>query len=61
MALEGSAATLIQMSLSQKILIVQQLGVLPRLPKAVEAEVKVRLDHLFALKSRWDRIIKTNT
>lgn len=35
---------------SQKLLVVQQLGVLPRLPEPVEAEVEVHLDHLFACK-----------
>lgn len=33
---------------SQKILIVQQLGVLTGLPESVEAEVEVELNHLFA-------------
>lgn len=47
-ALMGSAAPVIQVSLSQKILVVQEFGVLACLPKAVEAEVEVRLNHLFA-------------
>lgn len=33
---------------SQKVLIVQKFGVLASLPEAVEAEVEVELDHLFA-------------
>lgn len=59
-ALDGSAAPLIQMSLSQKILIVQEFGVLPCLPKAVEAEVKVCLDHLFALRRQLQRRLELN-
>lgn len=41
---------------SQKVLVIQQFGMLTRLPQAVEAEVEVHLDHLFAFtseKSCW--------
>lgn len=48
-ALEGSAASVIQDSLSQKILVVQEFRVLARLPKSVEAEVEIHFNHLFAL------------
>lgn len=54
-ALEGSAAPIICVSSSQKFLIVQEFGVLARLPEPVEAEVEVLLNHLFALVGRWDR------
>lgn len=37
---------------SQKILIVQKFGVLASLPEAVEAEVKVELNHLFAWREK---------
>lgn len=40
---------LLPLSLSQQIFIVQQLGMLTCLPEPVETEVKVQLDHLFAL------------
>lgn len=43
------AAPVVQVSSSQKILIVQEFGVLACLPKSVEAEVEVHLNHLFAL------------
>lgn len=45
----------IHVSSSQKFLILQQFGVLPCLPKPVEAEVEVQLNHLFALVCKWDR------
>lgn len=35
-------------SASLKVLIVQEFGVLPRLPKSIETEVEVLLNHLFA-------------
>lgn len=37
---------------SQKVLIVQKFGVLASLPEAVEAEVEVELDHLFAWREK---------
>lgn len=37
---------------SQKILIVQKFGVLASLPEAVETEIKVELNHLFAWRER---------
>lgn len=46
--------TIIQVPPSQKILIVQEFGVLARLPKSVEAEIEVHLNHLFALSGKWD-------
>lgn len=51
-ALESSTATGVQVTSSQKILIVQEFGVLACLPKSVEAEVEVQLNHLFALISK---------
>lgn len=52
MALEDSAASVIQGSLSQKILVVQEFRVLACLPKPVEAEVEIHFNHLFALIRR---------
>lgn len=54
-ALEGSAAPIVLLSSSQKILIVQEFGVLACLPKSVEAEVEVHLNHLFACFEKMDR------
>lgn len=56
----GSAAPVIQVSSSQKILIVQEFGVLACLPKSIEAEVEVQLNHLFALIGKRDRERKQN-
>lgn len=36
---------------SQKLLVVQQLGVLSRLPESVETEVEIHLNHLFAFNA----------
>lgn len=55
MAFEGSGASFLRASLSQKILIVQEFRVLACLPKTVQAEVEVHLNHLFALIGKGDR------
>lgn len=48
----------LQLSSSQQILVVQQLGVLTRLPEPVEAEVEVHLNHLFALMENENHLLQ---
>lgn len=51
--------------LSQQVLVVHEFGVLARFPEAVETEVKVHLNHLFALIRKRDsqslRLSENNT
>lgn len=55
-ALDGSAEFTAEVPLSQKILIVQELGVLACFPKTVQAEVEVHLNHLFAYRRKGDQV-----